>query len=62
MEQILKDDRGRVIGKIKEISVGKFEIRDYTGRIRGRYDAKTNETRDDRGRLYGKGNLLTKLL
>ncbi|MDR3586151.1 MAG: hypothetical protein P4L59_12620 [Desulfosporosinus sp.] len=62
MDHILKDDRGRIIGKIKEITIGKFEIRDNTGRVKGRYDAKINETRDDRGKLYGKGNLLTRLL
>ncbi|MDR3584806.1 MAG: hypothetical protein P4L59_05715 [Desulfosporosinus sp.] len=62
MDQILKDDRGRLIGRIKEIGVGKFEIRECTGCLKGRYDVKTNETRDDRGKLYGKGNLLTRLL
>jgi len=62
MDEVLRDNHGRLIGRIKGISNGKFEIRDHTGRLKGRYDAKTNETRDDKGRLVGRGNLLTMLL
>ena len=60
-DQELRDKSGKLLGKIKEVG-GKLEIRDSTGRLKGKYDPKTNETRDDAGRLVGKGNLLAALL
>ena len=60
-DQELRDKSGKLLGKIKVVG-GKLEIRDSTGRLKGKYDPKTNETRDDAGRLVGKGNLLAALL
>ena len=60
--EILRDAQGRVIGKITETSSIKIEIRDNEGRYKGSYNPQTNETRDNSGRLVGKGNLLTMLL
>jgi hypothetical protein len=60
-DQELRDKSGKLLGKIKDVG-GKLEIRDSTGRLKGKYDPKTNETRDDAGRLVGKGNLLAALL
>lgn len=59
--QILKDNRGRKIGEIKEMG-GKLVIKDDRGRKKGVYDPKTNTTKDNRGRKVGTGNLLTTLL
>ncbi len=61
MEQELRDHTGKLLGRIKSIG-DKYEIRDAYGRLKGRYDPERNETRDDTGRLIGKGNLLTSLL
>lgn len=59
--QELRDRKGTIIGKIKEIN-GKLELRDRTGHILGWYDPKTNQTRDRQGHVVGKGNLLTTLI
>ena len=60
-DQELRDKSGKLLGKIKEVS-GKLEIRDAAGVLKGKYDPKTNETRDKGSRLVGKGNMLTTLL
>lgn len=60
--QYLRDKRNRSIGKVKQLGNGKLEIRDSANRFKGTYNPKTNETRDSRGRLFGKGNLLSMLL
>ena len=52
----------RFLGKIETLSSGKLEIRDASNRLKGTYDPKSNETRDDSNRLVGKGNLLSSLL
>lgn len=62
LDQELRDRTGILIGKIRHRSDGKVEIRDATGRHRGIYDPKPDETRDARGNLVGKGNLLASLL
>jgi hypothetical protein len=61
-EQVLKDSSGRIMGKIRETTGGVLEIRDAAGRLKGKFDPRTNETRDSSGRLVGKGNLLATLL
>lgn len=62
IDQELRDRSGRFLGKIKTLRDGKLELRDRSGRFLGTYDPKRNETRDRRGRLVGKGNLLVALL
>jgi hypothetical protein len=59
---VLRDRRGRQIGTIKHLSNGKLEARDATGRVKGTFDPKTNETRDLSGRLVGRGNRLSTLV
>jgi len=61
-DQVLRDKSNRLLGKIRELSSGKFEIRDASNRLKGNYDPKTNTTRDSSNRLVGKGNLLATLL
>ena len=58
----LRDEKGRLLGKIKELSSGKHEARNAKGSFCGTYDPKTNETRDARGRLVGKGDHLARLI
>jgi len=59
--QILKDSKGRPLGKIIEAN-GKLEILDASGKRLGRYDPKTDKTTDKNNRTVGSGNLLTALL
>ena len=61
MAQELRDKSGKLLGKIEERQ-GKLEIRDARGILKGKYDPKRNETRDERGSLIGKGNMLSSLL
>jgi hypothetical protein len=61
-KQDLRDRTGRLIGRIKETSTGRLEIRTASGRLLGRYNPKNNQTRTASGKLVGKGNLLTTLL
>ncbi|OFY63262.1 MAG: hypothetical protein A3H98_07975 [Bacteroidetes bacterium RIFCSPLOWO2_02_FULL_36_8] len=62
-EQILKDRHGKIIGRIKDdISRRNLEILNVYGKRLGTYNPRTNETRDFRGKIIGKGNLLTMLL
>ncbi len=61
-DQMLRDARGNLIGKIATASNGTQSIRDARGNLLGTYDPKTNTTRDARGTLVGKGNLLASLI
>ena len=61
-DQEIRDKNRRLLGKIKSISGGRFEIRNATGKLLGKYDPKQNETRNASGGLVGKGNQLTTLL
>lgn len=60
--QELRDNRGYLIGKIIQKHDGSFEGRDANGYVKGTYDPKKNETRDSRGYMAGKGNLLSSLI
>jgi len=61
-DQVLKDPRGRTIGRISTASNGVQTIKDPQGRRKGTYDPKSNKTKDPQGRSVGTGNLLTSLL
>jgi len=59
--QKLKDKRGFNVGEIREVN-GKLQLHDKHGAIMGTYDPKGNVTKDKRGHIVGKGNLLGTLL
>ena len=61
-DQVLKDSRGYIIGKISTASSGVQTIKDAKGYAKGTYDPKSNTTKDARGYKVGTGNLLTTLL
>lgn len=61
-DQVLKDRRGIVIGRISTASNGIQTLKDSKGIKRGTFDPRTNKTKDSRGITVGTGNLLTTLL
>lgn len=60
--QEIRGPGGLLLGKIVTTSSAKIEARDPFGRVVGYYDVKSNETRDAKGTVVGKGNMLTGLL
>ena len=59
----IKDWTGKIIGFIETDSTnGNKVVRDFYGRILGRYNKKLNITQDFYGRTVGKGDLLLMLL
>ena len=60
--QEIRGPGGLLLGKIVTTSSAKIEARDPFGRVVGHYDVKSNETRDAKGNVIGKGNMLTSLL
>ena len=61
-DQILKDRQNRLLGKIRTTGGGVLELRDAQNRLKGKYDPRTNITRDAQNRVVGQGNLLSTLL
>jgi hypothetical protein len=61
-DQLLRDNKGFVIGKISTGSNGVLTLRDSKGFEKGTYDPRTNITRGANGFEVGKGNLLAALL
>ncbi len=61
-DQVLRDTRGYIIGKIATDNRGVQTIRDARGYKKGTFDPRDNKTRDERGYVVGSGNLLTTLL
>lgn len=61
-KELIKDWKGVILGSYEQDYEGRTVLRDFNGRILGRYDPKTNMTRDFYGRPVGKGNLLGTLL
>jgi hypothetical protein len=61
--EVLRDHRGTIIGRVEtQHHTGKLVTRDARGVVVGTYDPRLNETRDARGRVIGRGNLLGALL
>ena len=61
--EVLRDHRGTIIGRVEtQHHTGKLVARDARGVVVGSYDPRLNETRDARGRVIGRGNVLGALL
>lgn len=58
VDQQIRDKQGRLLGRIREVSSGRHEARDASGRLLGTYDPKSDQTRDPSGRLLAKGDVL----
>jgi hypothetical protein len=61
-DQILKDNKGHIIGKITTSLSGVQTLKDAKGYTKGTYDPKANITKDTKGQKVGSGNLLITLL
>lgn len=53
---------GKIIGWIETDKDGNQQIRDFYGRILGKYDKSLNVTRDFYGRILTKGNTVAGLV
>jgi hypothetical protein len=60
--QEIRGPGGFLLGRLVTTSSARVEARDPLGRVLGYYDVKANETRDAKGNLVAKGNVLTGLL
>jgi hypothetical protein len=61
--QILRDRRGVIIGRLEEQRVtGKVVARDARGLIVGTFDPREDTTRDARGLVVTRGNVLAAFL
>ena len=58
----IKDWTGKILGFVEYESNGNKILRDFYGRILGRYVKNLNITRDFYGRTVGKGDILMTLL
>ncbi len=59
----VRDHRGTIIGRLERQNLtGRMIVRDRRGLVLGSYDSRSGETRDARGQLVGRGNLLGALL
>lgn len=62
MKQPIKDWRGKVIGFVEEDQIGNKVIRDYQGRILGKYNKRLDITQDFHGHQVAKGDCIMMLL
>jgi hypothetical protein len=61
--EVIRDHRGAIIGTMEpQRLTGKVIARDARGVLLGIYDPRSNETRDARGRVVARGNLLGALI
>ena len=58
----LRDNMGKIIGRVDLQNNGDKMLRDFEGRILGRYIKSTNLTLDFSGKIIGRGDVLTMLL
>ena len=58
----IKDWQGKILGFMETESNGNKVLRDFYGRILGKYDKSLDVTRDFYGRQVGKGDALMTLL
>ena len=61
-KEAIKDWQGKILGFIETDSSGNQILRDFYGKILGRYNASLNITQDFYGRQVGKGNIIMTLL
>ena len=62
VRETVREFNGRIIGFIDTLPSGDKEVRDYSGRLLGRYDKKNNLVRDFSGRILYRGDQSSMLL
>ena len=61
--ELVRDAQYRIIGRILlDERTGEIEVRDFCGRILGRYDPATDTTRGFSGRVIAHGNAARMLI
>lgn len=61
--QIIRDARGLILGRIeRQVSTGRFIARDARGLLVGAYDPREGTTRNARGLVVARGDVLAALL
>lgn len=54
--QVIRDSAGKVLLKIETDAIGNKTVRDFYGRLVGRYDKRNDVTRDFYGRIVARGD------
>lgn len=62
MEEKIRDFNGRIIGRIETDDRGNKTVRDFYGKILGKYDEASNTTRDFYGAIVSRGDASTMLI
>lgn len=62
MKETIRDFQGRILGYLEEKPNKDIIVRDFYGRVKGRYDAAQNVTRDFYGRIVARGNQAAMLI
>lgn len=60
--QIIKDWRGKILGYVDTDRNGNKIVRNFYRKVLGKYDKRTNTTRDFYGKLVAKGDQCSLLL
>jgi hypothetical protein len=61
-KEMIRNNQGRIIGWIETDHLQNKVVRDFTGRIKGRYKKVSNTTLDSRGKIVGYGDSTSSLL
>ncbi len=61
-DKIIRNKSSKEIGYIKTDAKGVETAYNLNNKVLGRYDPKTNFTKDEHGRVLGNGNMLTQLI
>lgn len=61
-KEAIKDWQGKILGWVETESNGNKILRDFPGRILGKYNRSLNITQDFYGRKVGNGDILLTLL
>jgi len=61
-KQLIRDYAGRILGSIETDHLGNKVVRDFYGRITGRYIKSADLTRDQYGRVVARGDQCSMLI
>lgn len=61
-KEVIRDRNGKILGWVQTDHLGNKEVRDFYGRIKGRYKKTGNVTIDFYGRIVSYGDVTASLL